>query len=338
MSRSPNSSLLLALVVCIMVVAGTLIGAVLLVGRRPVVVVVPSPVPAAPAAAAAPAVATSLPIGTTTASPPMQPTEIVAVRVPAAPPVTDVFHSAWEQTPSSDIPLQAQQVAMPMLDHGTITSVRVQALHDGKRIAWRLSWRADRPATGTETSVFPDGAAIQFPMADGAPFTMGAKDMPVRVIQWKALWQKDIDQGFQDIQSIYPNAWSDLYWFSTEGAGNATIQSLANPEADQFMPAHAAGNPMADFDRAQPVDEIVAEGFGTTTSVSQSPSSARGVWRDGQWTVVVDRPWDPQDPLIARLAATRQAGQMALAVWDGSAQNSGGRKHYCTWIPLTIEP
>jgi hypothetical protein len=225
-----------------------------------------------------------------------------------------------------------------MLETSTVPSIRVEILRDDRRIAWRLSWVAPTPASLVETAHFSDAVALQFPMADGAPFTMGGKGLPVRLIQWRAIWQKDIDEGFQDIKKVYPNSWYDLYWFSTTGAGPVPMASLIDPAAVQFDPARAAGNPMAKFDRTQPFDELVAEGFGTVTSIGDSPGQARGVWRDGRWTVVIDRPWDTQDPLIARLLAMGSKGMISLAVWDGSAGNRGGRKHHCGWVPMRIEP
>jgi hypothetical protein len=215
--------------------------------------------------------------------------------------------------------------------------VTVQAARDDKRIAWRLSWPTSQPAVQVETGQFADAVAIQVPMVDNAPFTMGAQGMPVRLLQWKAVWQQDIDKGFQDIPDLYPNAVSDLYWFTSGEAPYRLATVLKDPRARQFIPALAAGNPMADFERKVPVEEIVAEGFGTATHVPDCPSRARGVWKDGRWTVVVDRPLDPQDPLVARLQSA-QANMISFAVWDGQAGNRGGRKHYCGWVPLRVEP
>ena len=338
MSRTQNTPLLLALVVCIMVVAGVMIAAVFLAGQKPVVVVMPAaqPAPGVPAAG----VVDAGPGSTTPATavqPPARPVEITVARIAAVPALANVYDAAWDKIPQVDVPLLPQQTAAPMLDTATIASVQVQAIRDDKRVAWRLSWAATQPAALSETGHFADAVAIQIPLVDGAPFTMGAKGQPVRLLHWKALWQKDIDFGFQDIAKLYPNSWSDLNWFAPHAGPVPTTQLVKDPKAVQFMPLHAAGNPMAIIDRKQPVEEIAAEGFGTATTVPNSASSARGVWKDGRWTVIIDRPLGPDDPISARLQSAGQ-NMISFAVWDGSAGNRGGRKHYCAWVPMKVEP
>lgn len=333
MSRTHNTPLLLILVVCILVVAGLMIGAVFLVGQKPLVVVVSPPpqatlpelTPAAAAVAAAPA---------GPAAPAPKAPEVIVTRLDAVPALKDVFDPAWEKVPAAEVPLQPQQTAAPMLASSTIASITVQACRDNQRIAWRIAWPATQPATSVETGQFSDALALQFPMADGAPFTMGGKGKPVRLLHWKALWQHDLDKGFQDVEDLYPNAWTDLYWFTQS---KRLDQSYDNPAARQYVPALAAGNPMARFDRKSPLEEIAAEGFGTATTLPDSPSNARGAWKDGRWTVVVDRPLDAREALAERLQSAG-GNLISFAVWDGSAGNRGGRKHYCNWIPLKLEP
>lgn len=351
MSRESNTPLLLALVVCIMVVAGVMIAAVFLAGQKQTVVVVPPPTtpvaPMMPDAAVMPAaLATSgAPAGSSAAAPsasvapaPAAAPEVLVMRVPAVPPLDNVFAAGWERIPSIEIPLIPQQTTTPMLETATISSISVQAARDDQRIAWRLSWAAPKPMTRSETNEFPDAVALQFPLVDGAPYTMGATGQPVSLLHWKAVWQKDFDDGFQDVTALYPNAWTDMYWFAPHQGPVPTVELVKEPRALQFMPLHAAGNAMAIVDRAQPVEELIAEGFGTATTVPNSPSGARGVWRDGRWTVVIDRPWDSaNDPLIARLQSAT-SNMISLAVWDGSAGNRGGRKHHCAWVPMKVEP
>jgi len=335
MSKSPNTPLFVAMVVCVLLVAGVMTVAVFLAGQKPIVVVLPQTsapvVQGLPAAPMTPVASGSL---AAPATPAPAPPQVVVARVAAVPALDDVFSSVWEAVPVVPVPLQPQQTAAPMLEHATIESISVQAARDDRRIAWRLSWPAARPSSSVDTGQFADAVAIQLPMVDGAPFTMGAKDMPVRLLHWRALWQRDIDKGFQDVQDLYPNAWADLYWFTN---GLRIDKSYVTGPARQFMPALAAGNPMIQLDRRSPVEELVAEGFGTATHVPDSPSNGRGVWKDGRWTVVLDRPLDKADRLVARLLSS-DTNLIAFAVWDGAAGNRGGQKHYCTWIPLRIEP
>ncbi len=42
-----------------------------------------------------------------------------------------------------------------------------------------------------EPDKFCDAVAVQFPLVRNASPYMGAKDMQVQIIHWKALWQKE---------------------------------------------------------------------------------------------------------------------------------------------------
>jgi DMSO reductase family type II enzyme heme b subunit len=103
------------------------------------------------------------------------------------------------------------------------------------------------------------------------------------------------------------------------------------------MAGSAVGNPMSTVKREQPLQELQAYGFGSSTDVPESPGSARGAWKDGRWYVVFERPNDSADPLVKRFNENPEQQLIALAVWDGHAQNRGGRKHITNWIPMRVE-
>ena len=343
MQSNNGNQTLIILVACVGISAMVSLAAVLIAVQRPVVVVVQQGAAdqAATASAAtgdSPTIATaSLDAGPGSAAPSAGPTDVTAVRVAAAPSLDDPFDSAWDDVPATEVQLLPQQVATPMLERATVPRLRVQAARDDGRIVWRLSWNAAQPSSNVETSRFTDAVAVQFPLVEGAPFTMGAKGQPVTVLQWKALWQKDIDQGFQDVHVLYPNARSDLYWFASGDWPYPVEEAFKDPRSRDWLVGIAAQSPTARIDRTEPIEELVAEGFGTTTNVPDTISSARGQWRDRRWTVVIDRPLTDADPLAVALRPGG-LGQIAFAVWDGQADNVGGRKHYVGWIPFKVEP
>lgn len=269
------------------------------------------------------------------AAPPALPPTIQVIEVAAVPPAGDPFDPVWDEAPMLEVPLQPQTITRPMLQEVTIKTVRIRAMRDGRQIAWRLDWEAPTPAHNVDAGQFSDGVALQFPLQPNTPFMMGGPGLPVRILHWKALWQRDIDQGYQEVEDLHPNYHADFYWFATGQFPFPVAQSLSSPEARQFMPAMAAGNPVADPDRQTPVEELVAEGFGTATTVRSSPTAAHGAWREGKWTVVITRPLDPDDPLAAAIQSG-SADAVALAVWDGSAANVGGRKHWSAWVPMKL--
>jgi hypothetical protein len=306
-----------------------------LASRRPTVIFAPAAVPSVAPAGDASGTAEA-PLPTADAGPPP---EVKVVRVSEFPGTADPFAAAWEKSPAVELPLQPQQTAPPFLTTATISAIRVQAIRDDNRIGWRLSWADDSPSSIVEVSQFADAVAMQFPQVDNAPFTMGGKGQPVRLLFWKALWQKDVDEGFQDTKALYANAWNDLSWNDLfRGIADLPAQFKDEQLAQQWLIGLSAGNPMSGQQRTQPVEELYAEGFGSSTHVESSTCTGRGVWKDGRWTVVVDRALDPADPLTSRWLNPNVQQQISLAVWDGSAENTGARKHWCPWMPMKIEP
>lgn len=331
MPRRSHTYLLIMMMACLMVTVAAMMTAVIVATQRPTIVVVQS-APGAPGGAGAAAA----PAAAATPAPPAP--QVVAVRVPAAPTLDDPYHPAWDRIKAVELPLQAQQVAQPMLDQATVPSLSVQALHDEKAFVWRLSWAAAKRADQVDAGEFGDAVALQFPLVEGTPFTMGAKGKPVRILHWKAVWQRDVDQGFQDITDHYPNAWSDLYWFA-EGKPPFKIRDGAfkSDASRQWLVGFRAGNPMSDFLRTEPVEEITAEGIGTATHLPSTDSAARGAWKDGKWTVLIRRTLVDGDSLSTRLKVGGEQ-PIAFAVWDGSAGNVGSRKHWAGWLTMRIEP
>lgn len=261
------------------------------------------------------------------------PEGIVLAQVDELPEVDDPFHAFWDRAEPHTVRLQRQNMAVPMLDEPSIESIDVQAMSDGRYIAWRLTWDIQEPADTLDVGRFSDAVALQFPLADGAPPIMGSDNAPVHILYWQARWQRDIDEAYQDIHHVRPNFWSDAYWFAEGEFPFPINESFKSEEARQWLVAHVAGNPMANLDRLQPVQELVASGFGTLTAHKSEFAAGRGEWRNGRWAVVVRRPLDADDELGERLR-NGDADEVALAVWDGAAGNVGGRKHWTMWVPI----
>ena len=251
-------------------------------------------------------------------------------------PVSDPLSEKWSAAPALDVPLQKQTIAMPMLETLTVESVRIQGLTDGDKIAWRLSWLDDTVDANVDTGRFSDAVALQFPMVRNAKFSMGERGQRVQILHWKALWQKDVDEHFQDVQDLHPNYWADLYWFA-EGRPYIVPASFSDPRSHAWFAAYSAGNPMSDIHRTLPVEELIAEGYGTLTSQRQSVTIGKGAWNDGEWSVVLARPMRTDDDLDFQFRRSSR-NSVGIAVWDGSAENVGGRKHWTNWIPYEVSP
>lgn len=243
----------------------------------------------------------------------------------------------WTIIPAFHVAIQPQQITAPGLAKGTISDLEVQAITDNKSIAWRLTWEDSFPDGNVDTSRFSDAVAIEFPIGPDAAATMGHPDGGrVQILYWKALWQKDKDAGFQDIHTLHPNIHTDLYWFATGSAPYPVATAFKDPRSQAWLIALTAGNPMAVVSRAQPVEELTAEGWGTLTHQPDSATTAAGVWAAGRWSVVFIRPLRTDDSLDYQFQPSINS-QIAFAVWQGGAGNTGGRKHWADWVDIMAQ-
>ena len=246
-------------------------------------------------------------------------------------PLLEPESKLWRKGDDLVVPLLAQQMAFPRLKAATIKDLTLRALFNGKELGFLLEW-GDEKADDLESIVaFRDAAAVMLPMqshGERPPVFMGMGGKPVYILQWKASWQKDIDQGFQDVEKSYPNWSNDVY------PGHPALEryGMTGEAVTPFYPGLASGNPLSQQKRISPVEEMVAEGFGTLTTRPQQQALGRGVYTKGRWKVTVGVPMGEGRPAL-------QPGQqfpVAFAVWDGGRRQVGGRKHFADWIQVTL--
>ena len=102
----------------------------------------------------------------------------------------------WASIPPSTVELAPAPLARvaevsPQMaartDHGAVRRLEVQVVHDGSRLALRLSWPMSTPHVIGDLDQFADAAAVMFPMhPQASAMTMGAKDRPVNAWYWRA--------------------------------------------------------------------------------------------------------------------------------------------------------
>ncbi len=267
-----------------------------------------------------------------------QPGEIVSVLRPGALPVDDPFSPVWGEAPATDIPLGPQAMAIPNLLKLTVPTVRVRSLNNGDQIAFLLEWADETKDDLTVADQqFRDAAAIQFPVGQELPnICMGAAGQVVNIWHWKADWQRDIDQGFQELVQHYPTFFKDFYPGGVTGTPPYTYPAdFDRPEARQFQVGWAVGNPFSVPYRSSPVEDLKAIGFGSLTHKDRQEVAGRGVWRDGRWRVVFARRLAAPDAESADLR--RDQVPVAFAVWNGSNQEVGARKQLSGFYTLRIE-
>lgn len=253
----------------------------------------------------------------------------------------------WKFTKSFSASLMSQPMALPKPEKTETSLVNVQAIHNGKNIAFRLTWKDPEKSEAGPLGKFSDGIAIQFPVkldTAGQPPSafMGEVGKPVHIFHWKSAFQYDKDnKKMKTVKDIYPNMSADMnnpiepkpetreYMKGvTENYPKATEE-----QKNVFSHGKAAGNPQS-FAKLNAVDEIFAEGWGTSQVINNHESIAEGEWKNGQWTVVISR------PLQSKSGSVLQVGKntfVAIAVWQGGKNETGSRKSVTlSWIPVNI--
>ncbi len=231
-----------------------------------------------------------------------------------------------------------------MLLTPSVKNINVKSINDGEKISIMIEWIDSTRDAIVDADKFSDQVAIQLPLNPAVPpnFMMGNKNGKVHIINWKAVWQDDIEKGVRDVKEAYPNYWTDIYPMN-EKAGDGSngkhdrdisANEMASNNGKNFLHGNYAGNPMSIFDRKVPCEEDMAEGYGSLTTQPNQNATAWGIWENNTWKVVITRPLNSTDADDAPLV---DKSKIAFAVWNGTYENVSGKKHYAMWTDLIIE-
>ncbi len=218
--------------------------------------------------------------------------------------------------------------------------VAVQALHDGNELAVQLTW-SDRTYdhTAVRPQDFRDAAAIQFSADPDPPFfAMGEKRAPVNIWMWKSERQADLEPAFQDLDRVYPNIGIDSYPnLLRSPLEQPTRHALTLDSDPDFITGWGAGNIVSDPTRKSPVEDLVAEGFGSLKArppIDQQVT-ATGVYSVGSYRVMFRRELSGKGESAVPLRAGKTV-MASFAVWDGSAGDRDGKKSVTIWQELSL--
>ncbi len=220
--------------------------------------------------------------------------------------------------------------------------VEVKTLHNGKELAFRLSW-ADQTLNNSTLvpQSFSDGVAVQFSLDPDPPFFgMGDAEGTVQIWHWKASWQEDLT-AWRDVEAAYPHAAVDGYPAQRDyrhGEPFEVSQAKTESQDPLTMGGWGAGNPLSDPHRTSAGEEAVAKGLGTLTSKPPALQRvhAKGIWKQGRWQVVLHRPLAPDGEGDLRLKPGQEVS-VVFAVWDGHAKDRNGQKSVSVWNKLKLE-
>lgn len=240
----------------------------------------------------------------------------------------------WQGVPDLKINLLGQMMVKPKPVKAETQSLNMQAVHDGKYIAFRMRWSDKEKSEAGKLGEFSDAVAIEFPVLDNEnppPIFMGIKDNPVHLFHWRAQYQHDEEHGKKGIKDIYPNLSADMY--PNEFADRGLLKEVSEEKKDIFSHGKAAGNPQSSVKKA--VDEIMAEGFGTSVVIEDKDSIAHGEWKNGEWIVVISRALKRPKGSVIEVGKKSAFG---VAVWQGDQREVGSRKSITMiWTPFKVE-
>jgi mono/diheme cytochrome c family protein len=245
--------------------------------------------------------------------------QITAARVAAVP--TDASDLAvWANVPGISI----RTTPLWWRDNAEV-GLTVQALHDGKSLAMRMSWKdTTENASAVGPDEFEDMGAMELCTAGNEPFLgMGAVDTLVDIWQWRAGWASF---GAE-------NHLSDEYPFDTDEY-RRLAQGTPLPD---FVSARVAGNPLAIRDHTG--SNLAAKGPGSLTfrpPISQQVA-ASGAWNDGRWSVLLVRPLSVASADDGVSLAPGASYAAAFAIWDGAARDRAAQKLISIWNDLKLE-
>ena len=261
-------------------------------------------------------------------SPAPAPTEVALVaagRLPA-----DPADPAWQSVPEFVTPLILQDLVEPRLMKASTPEVRVRALQNAGRVAFRLEWADATMNDVADPARFVDACAIQVPATLDSTVPapqMGEVGRSVEITFWNAGWQAIVDGRGDTLKDIYPNSQIDHYPFE------AASLEKGSPEQEEmaarYSPARALGNNMGG-PRTVPVQDLVAEGPGSLTPAKTTTSTGSGKRTATGWAVVITRQ-------VPQGLSAQAKSQIAFAVWEGSQEEVGARKMRTGWIPLAIQ-
>ena len=278
-----------------------------------------SPTPAPAAQAPAPQVA----------APQALSLEAVYVKGSAGP-LLDPDAPYWQDVKPASVPLLPQIMTKPQNSNPAVKELSVRAAHNGQWFAFLIEWSDSTKSDRLMLDQFGDQVAVEMPTnlkAGAYPNPMmGAPGDRVHIMQWRAAFQRDIEEGHEPrIADLYPNVHVDVY----------PDEVLRATDASAYTGAVGLDNPISRPKHSAVLDQM-AEGFGTLTVEPDQQSDGLGVWRDGKWRVVITHPMAPGDANDPTLAPGSET-LAAFAVWEGGAHEVGARKAWSNWVPLKLE-
>lgn len=237
----------------------------------------------------------------------------------------------WQAIPIESVPMLAQVVTTPRHPDNAVKEIKVRAVHNGHWIAFYLEWKDATKSDRIVVDKFGDQVAVEMPVKfnkDAPPSPMmGHPGARVDIWQWRAAFQRDLDEGEPQLRDLYPYAQVELY----------PDEVLRATDARPYMGALGVDNPVSQPHRTPVLDQS-AEGWGTmTVEVDGQDANGKGVWENGAWRVVIVHPMATAVSENDIHLFPGEESIVAFAVWDGGQREVGSRKAWSNWVPLRVQ-
>lgn len=276
--------------------------------------------------------------------PPEVPKPDVFVRRVDEVPRRDPDAAIWGEVDSIQVNMVQQDLVMPYRAEPAVDTIEVKAIHDGEWIAFRLAWSdpsIDDSVVGTPK--FRDACAVMLLPADvpDAAWMMGTAEHKATTLLWRSEWQYDIEKGYRDLESEFPNVAVDAYQHvGIEGVADGKPKNSIElaERAPQLFIGRSAGNIFSEFERDSPVEKLLAVGPGTITPLPTQDADGWGRWSGGEWRVVISRRLSPSDAGKGEIALEPgKSYTVAFAVWLGDKGDRGSRKTISKLLSMAVE-
>jgi complex iron-sulfur molybdoenzyme family reductase subunit gamma len=242
---------------------------------------------------------------------------------------------AWKQA----VPVRVAMTPLWWRDDDN-PDLQVQALHDGRALALRISWNDAEPDLhALRSEQFEDAVAVELYSGSAEPFVgMGARGAAVDV--W--MWDADHYQGASDVEDANPRIVVDSYPLTETTVTNAEFDrpgTKTSAQAKVTLPAVAAGNQIVPAGKGGAA--MALEGAGPGSLTFRLPRSqlvqSQAEWRGGRWNVMLTRVLQvPAGEAGLSLQGGSQVSA-AFAVWNGSKRDRDGQKLITIWQDLVLE-
>lgn len=221
----------------------------------------------------------------------------------------------WKDIPATKVDLIHQLTVMPWPKKLT-PSVEVRAFYNTEDIFFRLSWKDDTEDRALAPARFADACAVMFPL--GA--NMNQASIIMGFLGKSSLWHWKASRDAR-------------FWVKSDDAGVKVYSDRYYPFEDQET------LPVSSNEPARPVNDLLAIRVGTVTPKEKQTVEGRGVWTNGEWTVVMKRALRPADadPETDAVFGPEMTGVCAFAVWNGANGDRGGRKSISDFVNLRLQ-